>query len=100
MEISKYEKAQFVAQAKRLLGMAFDTPEGVDMFVHWSGHVQWIDVTINYKATYDEEPDEASKRIRFKAVVPINQDQPVVEILKTIEQCQRVLDELKQEEAA
>ncbi len=102
-EMGKYERAQVVSLSKRLLGMAMDTPEGVDFHFNWSPHVDWIVVSINHNALYvDEEHKDYNperERKHYQRMIEFRHVNPVVALLKTIEECQQVLDNLKKTEA-
>lgn len=102
-EMSKFERAQFVAQATCLLEMSMNTPEGIDMHFHWSPHVDWIVVSIFRDALYvdKEHKDYNAEREKkhYRRCIEIKYSaNPVAEVEKTINECQQVLDKLKQEQ--
>ncbi|WP_422444110.1 hypothetical protein [Endozoicomonas sp. ALB091] len=101
-QLNSLEKHEFIRHAMYLLGMAMETPKGVDMFVEWYGHVDALHVFITHNALYvnkkHKDYDEERERHIYRTEVRGRGDEPVKNLIKTINECQQVLDKLKQEQ--
>ncbi|MFK0573965.1 hypothetical protein [Endozoicomonas sp.] len=105
-DVTQSIKTLYLAGLQRLLWMAMNTGEGVDMFVHWSGHVQWVHVSINHNCPYQkadaEDYDDDAHEPVYKAIVTLDQDYPITDMERVIIECETVLEKLSvtNEEAA
>ena len=80
-----------------LYRLALSTPDGVDMFVNYSGHTTGLAVSINYQCVYQKRVPED---VVFNECVYLDDEDSVSKLVSLTENCKAKLEELANKEAA